>query len=802
MSEIRNLLEKLDRIDERQQWDSLDAVVDQYAKPGMTEDDLRAMERAAIDVQEVGDGGFLSNLRAAGRSLVSNKYFRVNYVLYHAGEKLGLRHGLIGSDGKLRTMTGSQYGAEQVRADNATHRNIALAQARLNILTSRVRNLFQIPQGGGDLQAGPERELWFTPNARSLQSHNISDYRGVHPYADIQVQNRLTRVYVEERYVDAFLEQYPDANVMKADGSGPLRPAASTSTDGGAAVNTDAAVNTAPSDDRAIDSAAALANNYRNSLDDFMDPQSGQGGIANNPEAVGAIKELNTRLSNLGFTNVQADSEEYSAATRQAVRDFQTAYNRMYQATYSDQASRPNIEPEIRVDGDFGPNTFKALESVEDIFETIERLVAANSTENSSIQYKSSISKMLEESFIFEELSSSQLGELTGSIIAIDKFIGGAGENFALGDERTQLLINARTLLNDWVKDMSAEPAPNIVRMSNGSITPIGSSRTDTIDGGGAAVTGGDGEQTKREEAWEMILNNDLPEGWPEGYELWKNRDGDLWYVQPPGDNEPASDRDLTSVDDALAWANEHKGQGQAGAAPSREASLIARIIHDGVEDGFIRIDRSEVVDGLSRVADDSPQEWEDVVTAYQQEYNEDLIDILRTACNRNLNFVPQFIEQMQRINAPHSIPMNPRMLDLDGATKDRLFGPNFEKYEAEGRNYVYVSDPIPGERARFGWGRRRGVVLSGAWGTAGGTWEWNTEEQTLILRNVGNGPSYEYTEVTVQGNEDNRTLRVKNTDGEFRTLNPNSETNTRAGLNDTLAVAIEYYMARMAEDA
>lgn len=791
MSEIRNLLEKLDRIDERQQWDSLDAVIDQYAKPGMTEDDLRAMERAAIDVREVGDGGVWSNIRAVGRSLVSNKHFRVNYVLYHAGEKLGLRHGLIGSDGKLRTLNGAQYGAEQVRANNPTHRNIALAQARLNILTSRTRNLFQIPQGGGDLQAGFEQELFFSPNARSLQGHSIANYRGIHPYADIQHQGKLTRVYVEEPNVDAFLARYPDANVMKADGSGPLRPVASTSSDDDDA----AAVDAAASDDQAGLAAAssALATNYRNSLDDFMNPDSGQGGMANNPEAVGAIKELNTRLSNLGFTNVQADSEEYSAATRRAVRDFQTAYNRMYQATYSDTASRPDIEPEIRVDGDFGPNTFKALESVEDIFETIERLVAASSTENSSIQYKSAISKMLEESFIFEELTSPQLGELTGSIIAIDKFIGGAGENFTLGDERTQLLINARTLLNDWVKDMSAEPAPNIVRMSNGSITPVGG--TTTISGGG------DGVQN-REEAWEQVLNNDLPEGWPDGYELWKNRDGDLWYVQPPGDNEPASDRDLTSVEDALAWANEHKGQGQeTTAAPSREASLIARIIHDGVEDGLIRIDRSEVVDGLSRVADDSPDEWEDVVTAYQQEYNEDLIDILRTACNRNLNFVPQFVEQMQRINAPHSIPINPRMLDLDGATKDRLFGPNFEKYEADGRNYVYVSDPIPGERARFTWGRRRGVVLSGDWGSNGGTWDWNTEEQTLTFT-TANGQSSEYTEVIVQGNEGDRKLRVKNSNGEAVLINPNNEVNATQGLDDTLAVAIEYYLERMAEDA
>ena len=43
MSDMRDLIEKLERIDERQNWDSLDAVVDQYAKTGMTLQDLASI---------------------------------------------------------------------------------------------------------------------------------------------------------------------------------------------------------------------------------------------------------------------------------------------------------------------------------------------------------------------------------------------------------------------------------------------------------------------------------------------------------------------------------------------------------------------------------------------------------------------------------------------------------------------------------------------------------------------------------------------------------------------------------------
>jgi len=496
MSEMRDLISKLDRIDERQQWDQLDAVVDQYATSNMTLSDLESMEQAARDTRPQGDGSFLSNLGATLRSAVSSETFRINYVLYHAGEKLGL-DGMYGTDGRLRVLDGATYRAERVRPSDARARNLAVAQARLNILPQRVLTGFGIDQGAQGETERPTRELFFTPTARSLQSHNIAqDFRGQEPYIDVNLQGELTRVYTREANVEALRDRYsqshPDATVMKADGSGPYFTQAEPTSDRS---STDAGASAVPDDEAGLASqqiATALATDYRDSLDDFVSPEADQGGLANNPEAVGAIKELNTRLSSLGFTTVQADSEQYSAATRQAVTDFQTAYNRMYQATYPDQANAPDIEPNIDVDGDLGPDTLNALKQVENLFNTIEELVTAGNTQE-SMQYKSSISKMLEESFIFEELNGRQMGELTGAVIAIDKFIGAAGGSYDI-ESRKETLITARTLLSDHIRDMSAEPTPNIVRLSNGAINPIGGSQS--VDSGEETASSNDSEET------------------------------------------------------------------------------------------------------------------------------------------------------------------------------------------------------------------------------------------------------------------------------------------------------------------
>ena len=487
MSNMRDLISTLDRLDERQQWDSLDAVVDQYATSGMTLQDLGAMEQAARDVRETGDGGFFSNLRAAGRSLVSNEYFRVNYVLYHAGEKLGL-NGMFGTDGMLRTLgDDSMYNAERVRPSDASARNIAVAQARLGILPTTVQTSFGIQAGGQGETMRPTREFFYDPTERSLQGHSISNFRGTEPYIDVTLQRELTRVYTRERNAEALRNAYPNATVMKADGSGPYFEQQAT-----AAPAANANVGTPVPRDRPRDggnpggttttAAAALeptGDEYKNTLNDFV--ASDQRGLANNPEAIGAIGELNTRLSALGFTSVESGSQEYSQATRQAIRNFQTAYNRMYTGTTMPAGSQ--VPQRISTDGDLGPQTYAALQEVEETFGTIERLLAASGLPE-SIKFRSSISKMIE-SIIKEELNTTQLGELTGKLIAIDKFIGAAGENFNI-EPKQQMLIRARTAIADHISGMSREPTPNIVRLSNGSITALaGAARTNT----GAART-------------------------------------------------------------------------------------------------------------------------------------------------------------------------------------------------------------------------------------------------------------------------------------------------------------------------
>ena len=477
MSDMRDLISKLDRLDERQQWDSLDAVVNQYATSGMTLQDLGAMEQAARDVRETGDGGFFSNLRAAGRSLVSNEYFRVNYVLYHAGEKLGL-NGMFGTDGMLRTLgDDSMYNAERVRPSDASARNIAVAQARLGILPTTVQTSFSIQAGGQGETMRPTREFFFDPTARSLQGHSISNFRGTEPYIDVTLQRELTRVYTRERNAEALRSAYPNATVMKADGSGPYFEQQAV---------VDPAANAENPNAQAGDAAAAASagDQYKNTLTDFV--ASDQRGLANNPEATGAIGELNTRLSALGFTSVESGSQEYSQATRQAIRNFQTAYNRMYAGTTMPAGSQ--APQRISTDGDLGPQTYTALQKVEETFGTIERLLEASGLPE-SIKFRSAISKMIE-SIIKEELNRTQLGELTGKLIAIDKFIGAAGENFNI-EPKKQMLIRARTAITDHISGMSQEPTPNIVRLSNGSITALaGAAGTDNTNAAGTDTVG------------------------------------------------------------------------------------------------------------------------------------------------------------------------------------------------------------------------------------------------------------------------------------------------------------------------
>jgi hypothetical protein len=465
------------------------------------------MEAEAKLTKTQGDG-FLGGLGAAVRSIGQTEGFKLNYVLYHAGEKLGLETGLIGTDGKVRTLDGAQYSARRLSTSSNQDRNIALAQANINLLPQRVQTALSIPQGGGDIVRQPTKEYFFSPDARSLQGHSIANFRGNEPYIDIQLRGELTRVYTREANVAALQVEYPTATVMKADGSGPLNPVDNDASGTGGTGDADAVANNnanqaVPAGGNAENNAAAeVAPEYKDSIADFI--ASDQKGLANNPEATGAIKELNNKLADLEFPGVTRDSEEYN---REAVRAFQNAYNAMGGSS-------------ITADGDFGPNTNTALERIEADFEAIERLVNNNAVTDSVI-YKSSISKMLE-SLIKEELTQTQLGDLTGRLVAIDKFIGGMPEGYTISNARKELLINGRLAIADHITGVSREPTPNITNMSGGRITAISAGATtrglSSVQGSETGgETGGDqGAQTSSSAGRFLaaLIHDAVEDGW------------------------------------------------------------------------------------------------------------------------------------------------------------------------------------------------------------------------------------------------------------------------------------------------
>jgi len=369
---MRDLINKLERIDERQNWDSLNAVIDQYAKTGMTLQDLAAMEQAARDVDENtgGIGGFF-------KGIASSESFRVNYVLYHAGEKLGLST-LIGTDGKIRTLDGGSYRSVKASSRSVQHRNLAVQQARINLLPQAVQTIFSIQQGGANAQLRPTQEFFYSPNARSLQGFNIATYRGKEPYADIVRQGQQTRVYFEEQYLEQFKAAYPNATVMKADGSGPLEAVAVDNVATVSTNNNNVEVTPLPNQE---------VQKVYDTLDDFAN--SDLGGLMNDKDQIPAIRELQTFLTtDLGLDTGTVDGA-YGPKTTEAVRKFQSAIGG------------------IAVDGNVGPETIAKIKEVKaDIakIEEIIRIILADSI----IPFKSAIAKMLESRIDEAELTDEQ----------------------------------------------------------------------------------------------------------------------------------------------------------------------------------------------------------------------------------------------------------------------------------------------------------------------------------------------------------------------------------------------------------
>jgi peptidoglycan hydrolase-like protein with peptidoglycan-binding domain len=80
MDDIKNLIKSINLLNEAQKHEFLDAIVDRYAKEGMTLQDLQNMERDASEARP--PEGLLSGFITPS--------YRVRYTLAHAADKLGL----------------------------------------------------------------------------------------------------------------------------------------------------------------------------------------------------------------------------------------------------------------------------------------------------------------------------------------------------------------------------------------------------------------------------------------------------------------------------------------------------------------------------------------------------------------------------------------------------------------------------------------------------------------------------------------------------------------------------------------
>jgi hypothetical protein len=481
MSDMRDLINKLERIDERQNWDSLNAVIDQYAKTGMTLQDLAAMEQAARDVDENtgGIGGFF-------KGIASSESFRVNYVLYHAGEKLGLST-LIGTDGKIRTLDGGSYRSVKASSRSVQHRNLAVQQARINLLPQAVQTIFSIQQGGANAQLRPTQEFFYSPNARSLQGHSIVRYRGKEPYADMVRQGQQTRVYFEEQYLEQFKAAYPTATVMKADGSGPLEAVA---TDNNIEVTTlaNTTANTATTN-----TVTAVPQVF-DTLDDFAN--SDLGGLMNDKDQIPAIRELQTFLTtDLGLDTGTVDGA-YGPKTKQAVEKFQSAITG------------------IAVDGNVGPETIAKIKEVKADVEQLRELIQVILAD-SIIPFKSAIAKMLEARIDEAEPSDMQK--------AIIQQILGKYENF-------------REVFPDFNKDLFTKASTAIgVTISNANgDTSAGGAETGGAETGGAE-TGGAETNNAAEPAYKEVTGS----GQSRRYRVYDRDGNELSSGRGPGPRLP-----------------------------------------------------------------------------------------------------------------------------------------------------------------------------------------------------------------------------------------------------------------------
>jgi len=396
MSDIRTLLENLERIDEAQKWDALDAIVNKYAKPGMNMQQLAQMEKEAAAAEpkdaedKPGIGGFFSKLGAGIKQLASTESFRVKYVLAHAANKLGLP-GLYDSQGRhLHYLDDS---GEPATAGNANKQE-AIKINDAGLLPPSVATSFKLDNKSGapgvpvddetSLSPGnPRASTWKNPNviilsdgskfhkgnktsarlARKKLGKLVARYsqllKKVNESAPVSMRGYLDDYLFESLLLEALNDAetkelqnlYQDLKKLVDSGligttnaqlilrrlaqapdfiKNPKQPAADP--DQGSEDNMD---------DKANTGDIEPGKSYRptsDSLEAFA--KSGKKGLANDPNEVKAIEELQTILEDQGFA-VSVDGK-YGPQTIAAVKEFQTILG-------------------LKADGDAGPNTIKAI---------------------------------------------------------------------------------------------------------------------------------------------------------------------------------------------------------------------------------------------------------------------------------------------------------------------------------------------------------------------------------------------------------------------------------------------------------
>ena len=432
MNDIRSLLNTLDSLKESRQkgqWPELDAIVDNYAKPGMTLEDLSKLEQEARaaeppdldDEESSGLGGFFKSLGRKGKQLVSTEDFRVKYALANAAEKLNLP-GLYNAEGSRFYFydEGNQFGDNNndagYKGSRRSNRSDAVRINNVGLLPPSVAERFELepkaseqpssaapadsPQSNSELDTDSndsapanDGKLRFKDGSTFYRNRDSQVELNKRLATMVRRMNELLRKMNESipNSLKGYLSESDRAILLSEalsssekeelkeiienlqavidfrDDQGPLISETNlnllkdrmaripdsvmrelTSSDQGtepAAPTDDAQGQTAEPEP-----AAQRASDASGDADATVDPgeqgpsgnleafaKSGKGGLANDPDEVDAIKELQQYLSDLGFDPNGVDGK-YGPGTINAVKEFQDYFG-------------------AKVDGDAGPET-------------------------------------------------------------------------------------------------------------------------------------------------------------------------------------------------------------------------------------------------------------------------------------------------------------------------------------------------------------------------------------------------------------------------------------------------------------